>query len=473
MKKSIVLPVFLALAIALAACAPAAAPAPTQAPAPTKAPTTQAAATEAPKATEAPALKDIVDTAVAAGSFKTLATALQAASLVDALKGKGPFTVFAPTDEAFAKLPKETLAALLKDPKALGEILKYHVVSGAVKAADVVKLSEAKTLQGEPVTIKVDGSTVMINDAKVVKADIETSNGVIHVIDTVMMPPSMAMSDKKDIVDTAVAAGSFKTLAAALQAAGLVDTLKGAGPFTVFAPTDEAFAKLPAGTVEALLKDPKALGDILKYHVVAGKVMASDVVKLTSAETLLGKPVTITVNGDKVMIGDANVVKADIETSNGVIHVIDTVLLPPAVDSMSQAPTMDIVDTAIAAGNFKTLAAALKAAGLVDALKGAGPFTVFATTDDAFASLPKNTLEALLKDPKKLGDILKYHVVAGKVLAADAAKLTEAKTLEGAPIKITVKDGKVFINDAEVTTADILTTNGVIHVINKVILPPQ
>ena len=467
MKKSIVLPVFLALAIALAACAPAAAPAPT------KAPATQAATTEAPKATEAPVLKDIVDTAVAAGSFKTLATALQAAGLVDALKGKGPFTVFAPTDEAFAKLPKETLAALLKDPKTLGEILKYHVVSGAVKAADVVKLSEAKTLQGEPVTIKVDGSTVMINDAKVVKADIETSNGVIHVIDTVMMPPSMAMSDKKDIVDTAVAAGSFKTLAAALQAAGLVDTLKGAGPFTVFAPTDEAFAKLPAGTVEALLKDPKALGDILKYHVVAGKVMASDVVKLTSADTLLGKPVTITVNGDKVMIGDANVVKADIETSNGVIHVIDTVLLPPAVDSMSQAPTMDIVDTAIAAGNFKTLAAALKAAGLVDALKGAGPFTVFAPTDDAFAALPKGTLEALLKDPKKLGDILKYHVVAGKVLAADAAKLTEAKTLEGAPIKITVKDGKVFINDAEVTTADILTTNGVIHVINKVILPPQ
>ena len=467
MKKSIVLPVFLALAIALAACAPAAAPAPT------KAPATQAATTEAPKATEAPVLKDIVDTAVAAGSFKTLATALQAASLVDALKGKGPFTVFAPTDEAFAKLPKETLAALLKDPKALGEILKYHVVSGAVKAADVVKLSEAKTLQGEPVTIKVDGSTVMINDAKVVKADIETSNGVIHVIDTVMMPPSMAMSDKKDIVDTAVAAGNFKTLAAALQAAGLVDTLKGAGPFTVFAPTDEAFAKLPAGTVDALLKDPKALGDILKYHVVAGKVMASDVVKLTSADTLLGKPVTITVNGDKVMIGNANVVKTDIETSNGVIHVIDTVLLPPAADAMSTALTMDIVDTAVGAGNFKTLAAALKAAGLIDALKGAGPFTVFAPTDEAFTALPKGTLEALLKDPKKLADILKYHVVAGKVLAADAAKLTEAKTLEGPPIKITVKDGKVFINDAEVTTADILTTNGVIHVINKVIMPPQ
>jgi transforming growth factor-beta-induced protein len=476
MKKSIVLPVFLALAIALAACAPAAAPA-TQAPAPTKAPATMAPATGATKATEAPALKDIVDTAVAAGSFKTLATALQAAGLVDALKGRGPFTVFAPTDEAFAKLPAGTLEALLKDPKTLAEVLKYHVVSGAVKAADVVKLNEAKSLQGEPIAIKVDGGKVMVNGANVVSTDIETSNGIIHVIDSVILPPSMAKAEAKtpamDIVDTAVAAGSFKTLAAALQAAGLVEALKGEGPFTVFAPTDEAFAKLPAGTVDALLKDPKALGDILKYHVVAGKVMASDVVKLSSADTLLGKPVTITVNGDKVMIGNANVVKTDIETSNGVIHVIDTVLLPPAADAMSEAPTKDIVDTAVAAGNFKTLAAALKAAGLIDALKGAGPFTVFAPTDEAFAALPKGTLEALLKDPKKLGDILKYHVVAGKVLAADAAKLTEAKTLEGAPIKISVKDGKVFINDAQVTTADILTTNGVIHVINKVILPPQ
>jgi len=134
----------------------------------------------------------------------------------------------------------------------------------------------------------------------------------------------------KDIVDTAVAAGNFKTLVAAVQAAGLVDALKGAGPFTVFAPTDEAFAKLPAGTVDALLKDPKALGDILKYHVVAGKVMAADVVKLTSADTLLGKSVAIKAEGGKVMVNEANVTATDIEASNGVIHVIDAVLMPPA-----------------------------------------------------------------------------------------------------------------------------------------------
>ncbi len=137
-------------------------------------------------------------------------------------------------------------------------------------------------------------------------------------------------ASKKDIVDTAVAAGDFKTLAAALKAAGLVDTLKGAGPFTVFAPTDAAFAKLPAGTVEDLLKpeNKEKLVAILTYHVVSGKVMAKDVVKLTEAKTVNGKSVKVMAKGGKVMVDSANVVKTDIQCSNGVIHVIDSVLLP-------------------------------------------------------------------------------------------------------------------------------------------------
>ena len=134
----------------------------------------------------------------------------------------------------------------------------------------------------------------------------------------------------KDIVDTAVANGSFTTLVAAVQAAGLVDMLKGTGPFTVFAPTDEAFKKLPAGTVEGLLKDPAKLKDILLYHVVPGKVTAADVVNLSSADTALGKPIAIKVMDGKVMINDASVVLPDVAASNGVIHVIDSVMLPPS-----------------------------------------------------------------------------------------------------------------------------------------------
>lgn len=139
--------------------------------------------------------------------------------------------------------------------------------------------------------------------------------------------PSVAQAGQRDIVDTAVAAGSFKTLAAALQAAGLIETLKGAGPFTVFAPTDEAFAKIPKADLDALLKDKAKLTAVLTYHVVPGKVKAADVVRLTSAKTVQGG--TIAINAASgVTVNGAKVVKTDIEASNGVIHVIDTVILP-------------------------------------------------------------------------------------------------------------------------------------------------
>jgi uncharacterized surface protein with fasciclin (FAS1) repeats len=279
-----------------------------------------------PVAARAVAKADIVDTAVSAGSFKTLVAAVQAAGLVDTLKGDGPFTVFAPTDDAFAKLPRGTVESLLKpeNKSKLQAILTYHVVAGKVYARDVVKLSGAETVQGQQVDIAVNDGNVTVDDANVVKTDIETSNGVIHVIDTVLIPAD------KDIVDTAVGAGSFKTLVAAAQAAGLVDTLKSDGPFTVFAPTDDAFAKLPEGTIANLLQpeNKDQLAAILAYHVVPGKVLASDVVKITSAKTVNGKSVSVKVSGSGVMIDGANVIATDIETSNGVIHVIDSVILP-------------------------------------------------------------------------------------------------------------------------------------------------
>lgn len=272
------------------------------------------------------ASKDIVDTAVAAGSFNTLVAAVKAAGLVDTLKGDGPFTVFAPTDAAFAKLPKETIAELLKpeNKATLQSILTYHVVPGKVKAANVVGLKTAKTVQGQQIDITVKDGKVSIDGANVVKTDIETSNGVIHVIDSVIMP------NDKDIVDTAVGAKAFTTLVAAVKAAGLVETLKGDGPFTLFAPSDEAFAKLPQSTITDLLKpeNKDKLTAILTYHVVPGKVMAADVVGLKSAKTVNGKEVNVAVQGSSVMIDKATVVATDIEASNGVVHVIDSVLMP-------------------------------------------------------------------------------------------------------------------------------------------------
>jgi len=304
---------------------------------------------------------------------------------------------------------------------------------------------------------------VYINDAEVVITDIKASNGVIHVIDTVLLPP--AEPKAMDIVDTAAADGRFTTLVAAVKAAGLVDTLKGEGPFTVFAPTDDAFAKLPAGTLDELLKpeNKQKLTDILLYHVMAGKVMAADVKDGLIADSALGTSLFFKVDMGKAYVNEAQIVITDIEATNGVIHVIDTVLLPK-----------DIVDVAVF-NKFETLAAALTAANLVDTLKGEGPFTVFAPTDEAFANLPAGTLDTLLKpeNKQKLTDILLYHVVSGKVLAEQVVTLKNADTVLGKPVTIKVEDGKVYVNEAQVILTDIKATNGVIHVINAVLLPPN
>jgi uncharacterized surface protein with fasciclin (FAS1) repeats len=274
----------------------------------------------------APATGDIVQTAIGAGSFKTLVAAVQAAGLVETLKGEGPFTVFAPTDEAFAKLPEGTVESLLKPEniETLRAILKYHVVPGKVGAEKVVGLTDATTVNGQRIDIAVKDGKVKVDDANVVKTDIWTTNGVIHVIDRVILP------ETKSIVEVADAAGSFSTLLTAAKAAGLAGVLSEGGPFTVFAPTDEAFQALGMNTITDLLKPENKgkLADILKFHVVSGRVYADQAIKAGAAETLQGGSVKIAQQGDAVTVNGAGVAQADIEAGNGVIHVIDKVLLP-------------------------------------------------------------------------------------------------------------------------------------------------
>lgn len=275
--------------------------------------------------------KDIVSTADGAGSFKTLVAAVKAAGLAETLQGKGPFTVFAPTDEAFAKLPSGTVETLLKpeNKSKLVAILTYHVVAGKVGSTDVVKVKAAGTVNGQRVDVKVDGGQVSIDQAHVVKADIACSNGVIHVIDQVLLPTADKIPAVADV------AGTFKTLLAAAKAAGLVPALSGDQPLTVFAPTDEAFAKLPTGTVAELLKpeNKEKLASILKYHVVAGRVFSTDLLAGATPKSLQGGVLKANVTGGKAQILGAGLVATDIDAANGVIHVIDTVLMPPVADA--------------------------------------------------------------------------------------------------------------------------------------------
>ena len=277
----------------------------------------------------------------------------------------------------------------------------------------------------------------------------------------------------KDIVDTAVAAGEFSTLAAALQAGELVDTLRSEGPFTVFAPTDEAFASLPEGTLDDLLKpeNKEQLVSILTYHVVPGKVDSAAVASLTMAETVNGAKIAIDAGAGGVKINDATVTTADIVCSNGIIHVIDAVILPPSNES---APAHDGEPLAVeGVGSFKTLFAAIDAAGLKETLAKDGPFTIFAPTDEAFAALPEGTVESLLKPENKeqLVSILTYHVVAGEVPSGKVVELTSAQTVNGAEVTIEVAEGGVRVNDAAILKTDVPCEVGLIHAIDKVLMP--
>lgn len=296
------------------------------------------------------ASQNLVQIAAGNKDFSTLVAAVKAAGLAEALSGPGPFTIFAPTNEAFAKLPAGTVETLLKpeNKAALTRVLTYHVVGAKVPAADAVKLTNAATLSGQRLDLKVVGSDLMVDGAKVIKADIFGSNGVIHVVDSVLLPTD------KDIVDTAAAAGSFKTLIAAAQAAGLVDVLKDDKALTVLAPTDEAFAKLPKGTLESLLKpeNKAALATVLKLHVIDGRVFSDAAMKMGEGKSLSGESLKFSASGGKASVNNAGIIKTDIDASNGVIHVIDTVLLPAKMPKL----TMGLIENGLSPREIAALA---------------------------------------------------------------------------------------------------------------------
>ena len=428
-------------------------------------------------------LMNIVETAVENGNFTTLVAALEAAELDDDLAGEGPFTVFAPTDDAFDALPEGVVDDLLlpANQAVLIDLLLYHVYDGSVLAADALALdgTAVEMLNGDNLRFDVVGSDLILNlngnrEATVTITDILCSNGVIHVIDVVLDPEDAPL----DIIQTASASSDFDTLVAAIVAAGLDDDLAGPGPFTVFAPIDAAFDAIGASTLSAILDSQTALVDILTYHVYDGSVLAADALALdgTAVEMLNGDNLRFDVVGSDLILNlngnrEATVTITDILCSNGVIHVIDVVLDP------EDAP-LDIIQTASASSDFDTLVAAIVAAGLDDDLAGPGPFTVFAPIDAAFNAIGASTLDAILADQDTLVDILLYHVFDGSVLAAAALSLdgSSVTMLNGDDLSFDIVMSDLVLNEggtspATVILTDILCSNGVIHVIDTVLDP--
>ena len=269
----------------------------------------------------------VVDVVVNSENHTTLEAAVVAAGLVETLSGDGPFTVFAPTDAAFGLLPEGLIAQLLEDPTGdLTTILTHHVHSGNVLSTDLSDEMMVPTLAGTELTVSLMNGMVQIDNANVSVADIETDNGVVHVIDAVLIPEE---DESTTVVDVVVNSENHTTLEAAVVAAGLVETLSGDGPFTVFAPTDAAFGLLPEGLIAQLLEDPTGdLTTILTHHVHSGNVLSTDLSDEMMVPTLAGTELTVSLMNGMVQIDNANVSVADIETDNGVVHVIDAVLIP-------------------------------------------------------------------------------------------------------------------------------------------------
>jgi len=473
------------------------------------------------------ASNSIYDIVSNSNDHTTLKTAIDACALDVVLSDPGTLTLFAPTDAAFNLLPAGTVTALLNDIPQLTDILKHHVVGSSVMSGMLSNNQVVTTLLGTDVTVTINANGIFIDNAQVIVADIVADNGVVHVIDAVLIPPTdcagipngTALADTcgtcqqayiydfiihtvtfvddanslvagvdydpssemvvfpddpsspywndcstNSIYDIVSNSTDHTTLKVAIDACALDVVLSDPGTLTLFAPTDAAFNLLPAGTVTALLNDIPQLTDILKHHVVGSSVMSGMLSNNQIVTTLLGTDVTVTINANGVFIDNAQVIVADIVADNGVVHVIDAVLLPPT-------PTNSIYDIVSNSTDHTTLKVAIDACALDVVLSDPGTLTLFAPTDAAFNLLPAGTVTALLNDIPQLTDILMHHVVGASVMSGMLSNNQVVTTLLGTDVTVTINANGVFIDNAQVTVSDIVADNGVVHVIDAVLLP--
>ncbi|MEL6769554.1 MAG: fasciclin domain-containing protein [Bacteroidota bacterium] len=433
---------------------------------------------------------DIVEVAQSSADLTTLVTALTEAGLVGTLKTDGPFTVFAPTNSAFGDLPDGELDRLLEpeNEDELEALLLYHVLDIEAMSSALSDGLELTTLNGATFTVVASAASSVgfgidtdgdgMADANIQTVDIGAGNGIVHLIDAVLLPPSPDTTP--DIVELAQGNADLTTLVTALGAADLVGTLKEDGPFTVFAPTNSAFANLPDGELDRLLEpeNKETLRSVLFYHVLGIEARASalsDGLALETANMLMWTVVATSespsgfgIDTDGDGDADANIVQTDISASNGVVHVIDQVLLP------SSAQTI----TAVAAknANFKELVGALGSVSLDETLAEPGPFTVFAPVNSAFEDLDA------VPSGEALRGVLLYHVLNIEAFSSALENGLTLTTENGATFTVvtsmeaasgfgidTNSDGMA---DANIQAVDVDAANGVIHVIDAVLLPP-
>ncbi|MGM0704483.1 MAG: fasciclin domain-containing protein [Bacteroidota bacterium] len=400
--------------------------------------------------------------------FATLLTALQEAGLAETFADEdASFTVFAPNEAAFSPI---AVNVLLDQPEALTEVLGYHVIPDAEIAAADLNEGEntVETLSGDELTVVVNDDGVFIEGSEVVETDIEAENGIIHVIDRTLL-------GNQNLANTAWFVGETGNLYNTVVDAGLGEDVAGADGWTVFGPNNATFENADLSGFS-----DEEVQEILQYHVFAEDVVDSgSLLSLidendgaVTIETLQGEDLTIAQDGDQIVFNDGqatlDTANLDYTASNGILHVIDGLLLPP---SLQEATT--IADVVADSGDFSTLLAALQEANLVDPLADEeATFTVFAPNNDGFA--PINT-DVLLGQPDALEAVLGYHVIPDAEIAASDLEEGEntVTTLAGEELTVVVNDDGVFIEGSEVIETDIEADNGIIHVLDRTLLGNQ
>ncbi len=411
---------------------------------------------------------NIVELAIPNNEFSSLVNAAVTAGLVDALSADGPFTVFAPTNDAFAQLLSDLgVSSIGEIPlETLTSVLLYHVVPGNVTSSQVTTGMVSTLSEDAQLSIDASSGVVINGDVNVIATDVQGTNGVVHVIDKVLVPGA----ESNSIVDIAMGDENFSILVDAVVKAGLVETLSGEGNFTVFAPTNDAFVQLLSDLGINSLDDVSEadLQGILLYHVLGQEVFSQNLsttfVNTLNTNSPAGNPLSlyISIENEVSLNGNVSVIAPDIDADNGVIHVIDKVLLPPS-----------IVDMAVINSSFEELVGAVVRADLATTLDEGGPFTVFAPTDTAFENLYTQLGVASSEeiDLTTLTNVLLYHVVNGNTMSSDLSAGMVPTLNANNDIEVNLTNGVTLNETSNVVITDIQTTNGVIHVIDRVLLP--
>lgn len=412
---------------------------------------------------------DLIEELQEDGRFGVLLAALEATGLDEAV-ADARVTLFAPTDDAFEPLIDDgTIDALLHEPglTTLTNILLYHVVDGRLSTYKLERVRTPETLLGQPVILKRTEEALFVNDSEIIDGNNRSRNGIYHAINAVLLPPEEPV-EVESILDVLRLDGRFSVLLAALEATGLDETVATA-ILTLFAPTDDAFQPLiDAGVIDDLLEEPErtTLTNILLYHVVEGRKSALKLLLEGSTATAQGTEVQAKYRRPDFFINNARVISKNGHAPNGVIHIIDTVLLP------SEEPA-NLIELLEDDGRFNVLLSALEATGLDQTVEEGG-LTLFAPTDDAFQPLiDDGTIDDLLHEPglATLTQILLYHVVAGESTAKELLRERRVETVQGSKVYVWWFFGKVFVNRERVIDPNLRAENGIAHAIDGVLLP--